>query len=225
MAPTYVVGSRDRYPTATVAPHFSPGLAMTVSSDVAAPSKASLRRAALERRDRFAATLPAGVAEAFAARGAQLAKELGARTVAAYSPIRSEVPALELLGRLDAAGCVTALPSLAERGAPLVFRQWRPGETTRSDWHGIATPLDSAPRVVPDLLFVPLAAFDRRGHRIGYGAGYYDRALAVLRRSRRTTAVGLAFSVQEVARVPDAPHDERLDYVLTEHALIACAES
>ena len=69
---------------------------------------------------------------------------------------------------------------------------------------------------MPDIVLVPLAAFDRAGHRIGYGAGHYDRTLAHLRKSKGITAIGLAFAAQEIAAVPALPHDVALDYVLTE---------
>jgi 5-formyltetrahydrofolate cyclo-ligase len=74
--------------------------------------------------------------------------------------------------------------------------------------------------VVPDVLLVPLAAFDALGHRIGYGAGHYDRSLAQLRAKKPVLAVGLAFSVQEIPAVPAAAHDARLDLVLTEQDLM-----
>ena len=89
---------------------------------------------------------------------------------------------------------------------------------------GIPEPLDSAPAVEPDLLFVPLACFDRRGHRIGYGAGYYDRSLAQLRAAKSIHAVGVAYGVCEVAAVPYEAHDQSLDVVVTEHETIFIRE-
>jgi 5-formyltetrahydrofolate cyclo-ligase len=85
----------------------------------------------------------------------------------------------------------------------------------------IPEPRREAPAVDPDLLFVPLLAFDRRGHRIGYGAGHYDRTLKRLRAAGPIHAVGVAYSVCEVAAVPDEPHDEPLDFILTEREWIA----
>jgi len=80
----------------------------------------------------------------------------------------------------------------------------------------------SAQALDPDLLFVPLACFDRRGHRIGYGAGHYDRSLAALRASGPVTAVGVAYSAAQAPEIPDEPHDQRLDFILTERELIDC---
>ena len=87
---------------------------------------------------------------------------------------------------------------------------------------GVPEPAAEAGVVVPALIFVPLTAFDRRGFRIGYGGGYYDRTLGALKKTGRPVAVGLAFAVQEVARVPDQPHDIRLDRIVTERETIDC---
>ncbi|MGH8514459.1 MAG: 5-formyltetrahydrofolate cyclo-ligase [Gammaproteobacteria bacterium] len=86
----------------------------------------------------------------------------------------------------------------------------------------IEEPLPAAPEAEPDLLFVPLAAFDRAGHRIGYGAGFYDRSLAGLRAKKPICAVGVAYASQEFSEIPHEEYDERLDYVLTERELISC---
>jgi len=80
---------------------------------------------------------------------------------------------------------------------------------------GIPRPPDDAPEVTPSVLLVPLAAFDDRGYRVGYGGGFYDRTLAKLRAAGPATAVGVAFAAQRVDRVPNEPHDEPLDWILT----------
>src|SRR6202034_4742012 len=102
---------------------------------------------------------------------------------------------LPLLTALAAEGFATALPAVVGRGSPLAFRLWRPGEPTRAGAMSIREPLEDAPIVEPDLLFVPLACFDRRGHRIGYGAGYYDRTLTNLRAMKAIHAVGVDYGV------------------------------
>ncbi len=89
---------------------------------------------------------------------------------------------------------------------------------------GIPEPLDVAPAVDPDLLFTPLACFDRRGRRIGYGAGYYDRSLARLRAMKTIHAVGVAYGVCEVAAVPYEAHDQSLDAIVTEQETIFVSE-
>lgn len=189
-----------------------------------APSKADLRRAALERR----AGVPEDVRVAFVARatleGVALAKEHRARVAAGYWPIRGEADPLPLLAALAAAGLATALPRIAGRGQPLVFHLWRSGDPLVGGALGLSEPLADAPPADPDLVFVPLAAFDRTGHRLGYGAGYYDATLAVLA-AKRPLAVGLAFAAQEVASVPAEPHDHPLAFVITERETIDCRTS
>lgn len=182
--------------------------------------KSELRRAALARR----AALSADARAAFSARltreGAALARRLRPRAVSAFYPVRDEPDTLALLGWLSAEGVATALPVTVARGEPLTFRRWRPGEPTVAGQLRIPEPRPQAPALDPDLLFVPLSAFDRRGHRIGYGAGHYDRTLAVLRALKPIVAVGVAYGAAEVEAVPEEPHDQRLDYVLTDCELI-----
>ncbi len=119
-------------------------------------------------------------------------------------------------------GAKLALPVVAGRGRPLIMRAWTFGEKLDSGVWGIREPKAEAPEVLPDILLVPLAAFDRTGHRIGYGAGYFDMTLHHLRGVKPIVAVGLAFAAQEIAAVPATPRDARLDLVLTEREVIDC---
>ena len=100
------------------------------------------------------------------------------------------------------------------------MRAWAFGEPLASGVWGIREPGPDAPEVDPDILLVPLLAFDRRGHRIGYGAGYYDMTIAALRAKKPIVAVGIAFAAQEIAQCPTTPRDARLDLVLTEREVI-----
>ena len=152
---------------------------------------------------------------------ATAARRAGARVVSAFWPIGDEPDTRPLLAALAENGFRTALPVTVRRG-PLVFRQWRPGDPTLPGAKNIPEPMASAQALDPDLLFVPLACFDRRGHRIGYGAGHYDRSLAALRASGPVTAVGVAYSAAQAPEIPDEPHDQRLDFILTERELIDC---
>jgi 5-formyltetrahydrofolate cyclo-ligase len=156
-----------------------------------------------------------------AARGAALAAGQGAKLVSAFWAINDEVPTLPLLEKLAAAGIATALPVMVGFRKPLEFRQWAPGSPlTEAKW-GIMEPVP-APEVFPDLLFVPLLAFDRSGNRLGYGAGFYDRTLARLRAKQPIVTIGVAFAVQEFPAIPAEPYDEKLDYVLTDRDWIVC---
>jgi 5-formyltetrahydrofolate cyclo-ligase len=122
--------------------------------------------------------------------------------------------------RLAVLGATLALPVIAGREQPLLFRAWTADSQLLRGQLGIMEPSPQSATVAPDILLVPLAAFDRAGHRIGYGAGHYDRSLAQLRALKPVVALGLAFAVQEIDTIPSLPHDVRLDYVLTEVATI-----
>jgi 5-formyltetrahydrofolate cyclo-ligase len=140
--------------------------------------------------------------------------------VSAYMPMRGELDPRPLLQALVERGMVAAMPCVVGNGMPLLFRQWNTGAALVPRAFGLSEPGDDAPVVEPDFLLVPLLAFDRRGHRLGYGRGYYDRTLAALRAQRSIVAVGLAFAAQEVLSLPVGINDQRLDWIVTETALI-----
>jgi 5-formyltetrahydrofolate cyclo-ligase len=184
-------------------------------------TKSALRRAALARRDAMPAAERAAAAEVIAARAFPVAIAPG-RTVSGFMPIKSEINPLPLMRRLAAMGVQLALPAIAGRGRPLTLRAFAIGDELASGPWGIREPRPDAPEVVPDVMLVPLLAFDRTGQRIGYGAGYYDLTLAAVRAAKPVVAVGIAFAAQEVSGVPSTARDERLDLVLTEHETIDC---
>jgi 5-formyltetrahydrofolate cyclo-ligase len=180
-----------------------------------APSKADLRAAALAKRDALSDKQRAAAAKAVAKRGLPMAIAPGT-IVSGYSPIRSEIDPIPLLRALAAQGARLALPAVMARGKSLAFRVWFPDDRLMLGPLGIPEPSPAAAEVIPDIMLVPLAAFDRAGHRIGYGAGHYDFTLAHLRKTKAIAAIGLAFAAQEIELVPAAQHDVALDYVLTE---------
>ena len=140
--------------------------------------------------------------------------------VSGFMPLKSEINPLPLMKTLAAAGAQLALPAIAGRGKPLTMRAYAFGdEFARGQW-GIREPKPERPEVFPDVLIVPLACFDRAGHRIGYGAGYYDMTIRRLRDMKKVVAIGIAFAAQEIAKVPATERDERLDLVLTETDVI-----
>jgi 5-formyltetrahydrofolate cyclo-ligase len=186
---------------------------MSMSSG--ASPKNELRVAALARRDALSVQERAGAALAIVARIPSL-DVTPSTIVAGYAPIRSEIDPVQLMQAFAARGATLAMPVISARNVSLVFRRWTPGDALVRGAFGISEPSATASEVVPDIVLVPLAAFDRAGHRIGYGAGYYDRTLAGLRRQKTIIAIGLAFAVQEIPQVPALSHDVRLDYVLTE---------
>jgi 5-formyltetrahydrofolate cyclo-ligase len=117
---------------------------------------------------------------------------------------------------LSAIGWRLALPVVVGPGLPLVFHAWAPGEPTVRAGFGLEVPAAEI-EVVPDLLLVPMLAFDARGHRLGYGGGFYDRTIAALRAGGVAPhAFGVAFAAQAVPLLPDSETDMRLDAIVTE---------
>ncbi len=141
--------------------------------------------------------------------------------VSGFWPIREELDIRPLMAELADEGCRLALPVVQGRGAPLLFRAWQPGDPLESGALGTVQPSAQCDVLEPEVLLVPLLACDIEGWRLGYGGGFYDRTLAVLRRTRVTTAIGVGFDAQLVPRVPHGPTDERLDWLLTDRR--ACA--
>ncbi|MBI2235834.1 MAG: 5-formyltetrahydrofolate cyclo-ligase [Magnetospirillum sp.] len=159
--------------------------------------------------------------EAAARALAELAPLLPAgAAVAGYWPMGDEIDPRPLLLALAAAGRRLALPVVAAPGQPLEFRAWSWGDDLEPGRFGTTHPLAHAAAVEPDLLLVPLLAFDRQGGRLGYGGGFYDRTLDMLRRKRHVSAIGIAFAAQEVAAIPHDGRDQRLDGVATEIGLL-----
>jgi 5-formyltetrahydrofolate cyclo-ligase len=185
-------------------------------SDVpASASKADLRAVALARREALSGEQRVAAAQALAGRGLPFEIRRG-MVVSGYSPIRSEIDPVPLMRMLAAQGLRLALPAVMARGKSLAFRAWSPDDRLLMGPLGILEPSPAAAEITPDIMLVPLAAFDRLGHRIGYGAGHYDYTLAHLRKAKAIAAIGLAFAAQEIEAVPALAHDVALDYVLTE---------
>lgn len=139
--------------------------------------------------------------------------------VSGFWPMDGEIDIRPLLAALHARGHRILLPHTPKLGNPLIFRHWHPGAEMVRERFGTLRPTGEVG--VPDVLYVPLVAFDRRGYRVGYGGGFYDRTLALL---PRHVAVGCAFAAQELDAVPVGPHDARLHAVATERGVIRCKD-
>lgn len=196
-----------------MAPHSSPQGAL----------KAQLRAGALARRDALAPDARAAGSQRAAEFIAAMPELARAPLVGAFWPIRSEIDPRPLIERLFARGQRVALPKVTKQG--LVFREWRAGEDLVKGGFGLSEPRDDLPPLDPTALIVPLAAFDRAGQRIGYGAGYYDQAIERLSKNGPVLTVGIAFSVQEIAEVPAEPHDRPLDHLVTEEGPVPLRQS
>jgi 5-formyltetrahydrofolate cyclo-ligase len=191
----------------------------------ATPAKAALRRQVLARRDAIGAEARAEASVAICAAAADLIAARHPAVVAGYWPIRSEVDCRPLLEKLLADGVAVALPVVTGDHA-ILFRRWHRGDALAPAGFGTLGPSAAAAEAVPDVVVMPLAGFDTAGHRLGYGKGHYDRALARLRSAGgRPYLVGLAFADQQVAPIPFEDHDIRLDMVVTERGLRSLGET
>jgi 5-formyltetrahydrofolate cyclo-ligase len=146
----------------------------------------------------------------------------GASVVSAFFPYQSEIDTRPLLGKLAGEGWTTCLPIVIAQGEPLVFRRWMPGEPTVPGIWNIPRPSDDAEQMEPDVLMVPMLAFDRKGYRLGYGGGFYDRTLEMLRRKKKTVAIGVAYAAQEMSSVPHGAHDQTMNFIMTEKGTFSC---
>lgn len=177
--------------------------------------KAELRKQAELHRRKLVRN---GFAAAIAAQADALAPT-GGDVVAGYWAFREEADPRQLMLALAGKGHPLALPCVVARHTPLRFHLWRENDAVRVGAFGVTEPQVSAEVVTPSVLLVPLLAFDAEGYRLGYGGGYYDRTLQVLRARRSVRAVGIAYAGQEFEKLPHDEHDQRLDAVLTEQGL------
>ena len=192
---------------------------LSVSGDLIDEQKAIIRRDAVTRREALPADHRAAAAAAIAARPFPVAIQPDA-VVSGFSPLKSEINPFPLMRRLADTGARLALPVVAGRGRPLIMRAFAFGDELGKGQWGIREPTAEAAEVAPDILLVPLLAFDRTGSRIGYGAGYYDMTIAKFRAVKPIVAVGIAYAAQEIPAVPVSERDARLDLVLTERDVI-----
>ena len=167
----------------------------------------------------------AQAADAVAAHGLGFLRLTQKRVVVSgFSSLPEEFRAWPLLRRLHGEGHALAMPVMQGKGLPLIFRAWAPGDAMDKAVWGIAEPRDDKPALEPDVVLVPLLAFDAAGRRLGYGGGYYDRTLRGLRARKSIVAVGLAYDESQVDAVPHLDYDERLDWVLRPSGPLRCAE-
>lgn len=182
-----------------------------------APDKAALRKALKDKRAQAYRQLPKA-GDALASRLPEALFDPAPTCVAGYVPIHSEISPGETLALFRSAGVQLALPAVTGPDTPLTFRAFDFGQPLVDTPLGIAEPEASAPTRRPDVVLVPVLGWSHDGGRLGYGAGYYDRTLGELRARGSVIAVGLAFEVQRVWDLPLEPHDQPLDWIITESA-------
>lgn len=176
--------------------------------------KAKLRKQALVKRKQ-------AFENAQRAQSAYLSEVLaGYRGVplAGYMPIRTEITPLAAMAEAAAHGRV-GVPVIDGAGRPLKFSRWEPDDALKDGPFGAKTPLEDD-FFDPEILIVPLVAFDLAGGRLGYGGGYYDRTLQVLRAKQGILAIGFAFGAQQVDELPLEDTDQPLDMIVTENGVL-----
>jgi 5-formyltetrahydrofolate cyclo-ligase len=188
-------------------------------------AKKELRAKALERRKAAYAQHGSDASRKIAAQGLDFLAANAGSIVSGFAAIRDEINPAPLMTWLRAEGFRLALPVMQGKGKPLLMRSWTPGDAMEATMWGIAEPLADKPVVDPDVVLVPLLAFDVRGYRLGYGGGFYDRTLQRLRKLKPVVAVGLAYDEQKVDVVPAESYDQRLDWVLTPSGPLRCLDS
>ena len=149
----------------------------------------------------------------------QIAPILKNSIIGLYYPYRSEFDSTAILNFLDLKNLNInfSLPIVCEDTKDLVFRKWILGDELVENSFGIKEPKETQKNVFPNICIVPLVAFDDRGYRIGYGGGYYDRTLPILKKlNPKFFSIGLAYSFQQYKQIPEEETDARLDFILTE---------
>ena len=179
-----------------------------------AEAKVACRKLAAQNRNHLA-TNEAAAAAKLAMHAKSLIDRFGKGIYAAYFPIRSELSPLVLLARLVDLGCATALPVTPAEGQPLRFHRWAVGGRLDDGPYGTKQPPADQPFCRPDVILAPMLAFDSAGWRLGYGGGFYDRTLAVLRGAgHHLSVIGIAYDGQKLDKIPVGPYDMPLDAVL-----------
>ena len=179
-----------------------------------AEAKAACRKLAARNRNHLAAS-KTDAAPLLATHAERLIDRYGTGIYAAYFPIRSELSPLDLLARLADLGCATALPITPSDGQPLRFHRWAVGDRLDDGPYLTKQPPADQPLCRPDVILAPMLAFDSAGWRLGYGGGFYDRTLAVLRGAgHHLSVIGIAYDGQKLDKIPVGPYDMPLDAVL-----------
>jgi 5-formyltetrahydrofolate cyclo-ligase len=184
----------------------------------ASHSKSDLRRTARAKRAAAAKAAPRNVRALFARQFLGAIPVKAGAVVAGYAATGTEADPHAILSALERRGHAIALPAVRGAAMPLAFRAWHHPQRHVTGAFGIREPHGGARALVPDVLIVPMTAFDRDGHRLGQGGGFYDRTLKLLRRRKPILAVGLAYAAQESLAVE--VHDELLDWIVTEREAI-----
>lgn len=194
-------------------------MACTGNSSDIQKLKVMARKEAKKMRDHIASAItPADLEKLSTHVLATLKPMSGVKNIAIFWPMGNEIDTRLLMRDLERAGYTILLPRVVAPATPLAFHQWGEGDPLEVSSFGVYEPFKEAPIVRPDVVLVPLLAFDKAGYRLGYGGGFYDRTLDQLRRSGPVRAIGLAYEQQLVRAVPRNEFDQRLDLIVTNEA-------
>ena len=194
-----------------------------MADEKTAKAKRKLRKKSSKRRKQLHAEMAQAARALLKDIGLGFLEREHPGVVSGFHPYGSEIDCTALMHRLAQEGWTTCLPVITGPAEPLTFRAWGQDEPLEDGVWDIPVPGEDAAEVKPDVLLVPLLAFDRMGFRLGYGGGFYDRTLELARLERGITAIGVAFSGQEVNAVPHGDLDQPLDWLLTEQGPKRCA--
>ena len=145
-------------------------------------------------------------------------KNYNLKIIGGYYPTNYEIDDLEILNYFFKKGSTISLPKIKKKNQ-MEFYKWSKNDPLLINKYGIPEP-DTANRVYPDILFVPLVAFDKELNRLGYGGGFYDRYIQKISKIKKVVKVGLAFSFQKLKTIPVNKHDKKLDIIITEKEII-----
>ena len=187
-----------------------------------AENKQLLRRTALKKRNEIVSNASSESGDLLAGYIVQLVKTFPkANTVSGYLSIGNEIETLPSLNALAVAGYQTCLPVVLEMECPLGFRAWTDGDLLEMGPLKTRHPISDAPDIIPDILLVPLLAYDLRGYRLGWGGGFYDRTLGAYQtEGRPVIAIGIGYDNQKIEQVPSDAFDMVMDWIVTEKKII-----
>ena len=193
-----------------------------MADEKTAKAKRKLRKQAGKQRKMLHADLAETARQRLKETGLDFLERTSPGIVSGFHPYGSEIDCRALMHRLAGEGWTTCLPVVTGPAKPLIFREWGRDEPLEDGAWDIPVPTEDAAEVEPEVLLVPLLAFDGAGYRLGYGGGFYDRTLELARSERGIVAIGVAFSGQKVKAVPHGDLDEPLDWMLTEVGPVRC---
>lgn len=187
-----------------------------------ADEKRDVRLSAQNKRNTIASSVAPGAGERLASNVLNLISSLSVpRFVSGFLPIGSEIDIGPCMSRLRQRGLITCLPIVLKKAHPLVFRVWKEGDELESGPLKTRQPGVTASEVRPDILLVPLLAFDLRGYRLGWGGGFYDRTLAAYKMAGwRITTIGVGYDAQQMDQVPAGEFDVPMDWIVTEKRIL-----